>query len=79
MKHTTKCDTCYKILEECTYPLTGKGVVDLIITELAVFEVDKIKGGLTLTEIAEGVTVDQVRYRTGAPFAVSPNLRPMLQ
>lgn len=67
-----------KILEYCALPLTGKGVVDLIITELAVFEVSA-STGLLLIEHAEGVSVDDIRKVTGAPFAVSPALRVMQQ
>ncbi len=62
-----------KILDRCTLPLTGVGVVDLIITDLAVFEVTD--GGLELTEIAPNVKVEDVRERTGAAFSVSPSLR----
>ncbi|WOK35811.1 3-oxoacid CoA-transferase subunit B [Sphingomonas sp. C3-2] len=68
MEHVSKNGTP-KILEKCTLPLTGAGVVDMIVTDLAVFEVDKDKGGLTLTEIAPGVTVEDVRAMTGTPFA----------
>ena len=59
-----------KILEQCTLPLTGQGVVDLIISDLCVFAVDKKKGGLTLLELAPGVTLDEVREKTGAAFDV---------
>jgi 3-oxoacid CoA-transferase subunit B len=51
-------------------PLTGKGVVDLIITDLAVIEVDKAKGGLTLVELAPGVSIEEVRAKTDAPIMV---------
>lgn len=69
-----------KILPQCTFPLTGKGVVDMIITELAVFHVDRHHGGgLTLLEHAPGVTVEEIRAKTAAPFTVSPNLKPFLQ
>ncbi len=67
MEHCSKNGTP-KILEKCTLPLTGQGVVDLIITDLCVFAVDKVAGGLTLLELAPGVTEDVVRERTGAPF-----------
>ncbi len=57
-----------KVLERCTLPLTGAGVVDLIITDLCVFACDKEKGGLTLLELAPDVTLDEVRARTAASF-----------
>jgi len=59
-----------KILPACTLPLTGAGVVDLIITDLCVLAVDKRRGGLTLVERAPGVTIDEVLTRTGAPVRV---------
>jgi len=59
-----------KIVEACTLPLTGAGVVDLIITELCVFACDKVKGGLTLLELAPGVALEDVRAKTAAAFAV---------
>jgi 3-oxoacid CoA-transferase B subunit len=67
-----------KILQHCALPITGKGVVDLIITELAVFEVCP-KEGLTLIEHAEGVTVEEITAKTAATFKISPSLKPMLQ
>ncbi|MBD7940434.1 3-oxoacid CoA-transferase subunit B [Brevundimonas guildfordensis] len=57
-----------KILERCTLPLTGQGCIDLIITDLCVLAVDKKKGGLTLLELAPGVTLEEVRQKTGAAF-----------
>jgi 3-oxoacid CoA-transferase len=69
MEHTSK-DGSPKILKECTLPITGLGVVNLIITDLAVFEV-KQGGGLVLIEMHPGVTEDEVRTKTGAPFEVA--------
>lgn len=63
-----------KILRKCSLPLTGARAVSTIITELAVFEVDRVAGEMELTDIAEGVTVDQVRAKTGADFKVKSNL-----
>ncbi len=57
-----------KLLASCSLPLTGVGVVDLLITDLGVFT---FEGGLTLVEKAEDVTVDQIRARTGCDFAVA--------
>ncbi|MGI6246687.1 MAG: 3-oxoacid CoA-transferase subunit B [Pseudochelatococcus sp.] len=70
MEHTAKGEP--KILEECDLPLTGKGVVDLIITDLAVFDVGP--EGLTLIELADGVTLDEVKAGTAAPFRIADSL-----
>jgi len=67
MEHTTK-DGEAKILPACTLPLTGVGVVDLIITELAVIEVTS--DGLRLAEIAADTTVDAVRAATAARLII---------
>jgi 3-oxoacid CoA-transferase subunit B len=68
MEHTSK-EGEHKILPACTLPLTGARVVDLIVTDLAVFSVDKKgKGGLTLLEQAPGVTLDDLKAKTGASF-----------
>jgi 3-oxoacid CoA-transferase len=68
MEHTSK-DGASKVLKRCTLPITGKGVVSLIITDLCVFEV-KPGGGLVLLELHPGVTLVEVKAKTGAPFAV---------
>ncbi len=68
MEHTSK-DGVSKILKKCTLPLTGKGVVDLIITNLCVFEV--VEAGLVLRELAPEVSVDDVREKTEANFSVA--------
>ncbi len=59
-----------KLLNRCTLPLTGAGVVDLLITDLGVFEIDRKKGGVKLIELASGVTVEDVRAKTEADFEV---------
>ncbi|QYH19111.1 3-oxoacid CoA-transferase subunit B [Corynebacterium aquatimens] len=69
MEHTTKKGDS-KVLAECRLPLTGAKCVNLIITNLAVFEVDE-KKGLTLIEVAPGETVESVREATEAPFEVA--------
>jgi len=75
MEHTNKAGES-KILPECTLPLTGKACVDLIITDLCVFSVDR-GNGLTLVETAPDVTVEEVRAKTTAPFEISGSIRTM--
>ncbi|MGH6966104.1 MAG: CoA transferase subunit B, partial [Phenylobacterium sp.] len=67
MEHTEKTGAP-KLLNACTLPLTGQKVVDLVVTELGVFSVDRGKSPLTLLELAPGVTLDEVKAKTGAPF-----------
>ena len=71
MEHTAKNGTS-KILEECRLPLTGKGVVDLIVTELAVFRVTE--EGLVLEELQEGVDLQTVKEKTEASFRISSTI-----
>ena len=63
-----------KFLKACTLPLTGARVVDLVITDLAVFEIDKKHGGVRLTELAPQVTLEEIRAKTEAAF--EPALQP---
>ena len=70
MEHASK-DGEPKILKQCNLPLTGTGVVDLIITDMGVFQVDENGGGLTLIEMAPGVTVDDIKSKTEAEFKVA--------
>ena len=73
MEHTAKGEP--KILKSCNLPLTGKGVVSMIVTDLAVFEVDKTKTpGLRLIDKPDDVTVEQIRAATEADFEVSEAL-----
>ena len=69
MDHVAK-DGSPKILKQCTLPITGKSVVDMIITDLCVFDVEP-EHGLTLTELHPGVTVADVRAKTGCDFKVA--------
>ncbi|KAF8894729.1 hypothetical protein BD779DRAFT_1609376 [Infundibulicybe gibba] len=73
MEHTSK-DGRPKILQKCSLPLTGARSVSQIITELAVFNVDRQAGELELIDLAEGVTLEELKSKTGCDFKVSSNL-----
>jgi 3-oxoacid CoA-transferase len=75
-EHVAK-DGSSKVVQECKLPLTGARCVTTIITDLCVFDVDRKKGGLTLIEVAPGVTVDEVREKTDAEFAVAKHVKEM--
>lgn len=74
LEHCAK-DGSSKVLANCTLPLTGKGVVNMIVTELAVFRITS--EGMVLDETAPGVSVDDVKAKTEAKFIVNPELKPM--
>ena len=78
MQHCSK-DGEPKIKKSCDLPLTGYRVVDTIITDKGVFKVCKDGSGLTMTEIAEGETVESVAKVTGCDFKVADDLKPMGQ
>jgi len=60
-----------KFKKSCSLPLTGKGVVDLLITDLGVFSIDRKGGGATLTQLADGVTLEEIRAKSEANFTVA--------
>jgi 3-oxoacid CoA-transferase subunit B len=72
MEHTSKNGEP-KLVATCDLPLTGKGVVDMIVTDLAVIEVTP--EGFLLKELAPGVTEEEVIAKTGAPLKVDPQLK----
>ncbi|CAG9578424.1 succinyl-coa:3-ketoacid-coenzyme a transferase-like protein [Leishmania major strain Friedlin] len=79
MEHTDR-EGKPRVVESCRVPLTGTGVVDLLITELCTFRFVKQKGGINemwLSELSEGVTLEEVRAKTSAAFKVDPHLKMM--
>jgi 3-oxoacid CoA-transferase subunit B len=67
MEHAAKDGA--KLLHRCTLPLTGKRVVDLVVTDLGVFAIDKHgSGGMALTELAPGVTLEEIAAKTEATY-----------
>ncbi len=67
MEHCEKTGRS-KLVRQCSLPLTGKGVVDLLITDLGVFEINRGRSSVRLVELAPGVTLEEVRARTEADF-----------
>lgn len=67
MEHTNKADES-KVLKKCTLPLTGTECIDMIITDLCVFTLERGKSGLKLIELAPDVTLDEVKAKTQAAF-----------
>lgn len=74
MEHTAK-DGTPKIIKRCMLPLTGKAVVDMIITNLGVFDITE--KGIVLREVAAGVSVEKVLANTAAEITVDSNLKEM--
>lgn len=72
MEHTNKKGQA-KILKKCTLPLTGKGVVDRIITERAVIDVTKF--GLKLVEVAKGHSIEDIQSVTEPPLIIDKNIK----
>ncbi len=73
VEHTAKGN--HKILKECNLPLTAKGQVNMIVTEMAVMMITP--AGIELTEINPEFTVEQVQEATEPKLIISPNLKPM--
>lgn len=77
MEHNAKGGK-HKILDSCTLPLTGRHCVNMIITEKCVFDID-FDEGLILKEIADGISIEDLKDATGSEFKVSEDLKPMGQ
>ena len=74
MEHSAKDGP--KLLRRCDLPLTGAACVDMVITDLGVFAIDKLgTAGMTLIELADGVTLDEVKSKTNAGYKVAPGLK----
>ncbi|MBS0188870.1 MAG: CoA transferase subunit B [Planctomycetes bacterium] len=76
MEHVAKGDAP-KVVKQCSLPLTGKKCVDMLITDLCVMEMDPGKRRFVLSELAPGVTVEEIKQKTDADFIVSPGVRTM--
>jgi 3-oxoacid CoA-transferase subunit B len=71
MEHTNKAGQS-KILKQCTLPLTGRRCIDMVITDLCVFHIDRARDRMRLAELAPGVTLDEIKAKTEAGFDTSP-------
>ena len=74
MEHNAK-DGTPKLVKRCTLPLTGQRCVHMVITELCVLEMDEKRRRFVLTELAPGVTVDEVKRKTEAEIVVGADVR----
>ncbi len=74
MDQTSK-DGASKLLHRCTLPLTGSGVIDMVITDLGVFEIDKVAGTMVLIELADGVSLAEIEGKTEGRYTVADGLR----
>jgi 3-oxoacid CoA-transferase subunit B len=72
MEHTAKDEP--KLLHRCNLPLTGAGVVDMVITDLGVFEIDRKGSGMTLLELAPEVSLQEIQGKTEGKFALGPGI-----
>jgi 3-oxoacid CoA-transferase subunit B len=72
MEHSAKDES--KLKHRCNLPLTGAGVVDMVITDLGVFTLDRSGAGLTLIELAPDVSLDDIKKKTEASFKVANTL-----
>ena len=74
MDQTSK-DGSSKLLHRCTLPLTGSGVIDMVITDLGVFEIDKVEGHMVLVELADSVGLAEIEAKTEASYTLADGLR----
>ncbi len=74
MDHTSKHGEP-KLLHRCTLPLTGSGVIDMVITDLGVFAIDKVAGHMVLVELADGIGLDEIKAKTEASFTLAEGLQ----
>ena len=74
MEHTAK-GGAPKLIPQCTLPLTGQRCINMVITDLCVFEMDAAKRRFTLTELAPGVSADDIKAKTTAEFVIADRLR----